>query len=155
MYSAKWGHWLGAVALALLIGGCGGGGTSAGEDASASTLSKAQFLKLGNAICAEGNDEINAVYGKYAAHPPGEARMNQVAQEIVPPVRKKVVRRLRALDPPARGEKRVEEILEAIEEGIEKGEEDAASLRAYHTAYAFERAYKMELEYGLTKCALD
>jgi len=141
--------------LALLIGGCGGGETSAGGETPTSTMTKAQFLKLGNAICAEGNDEINAVYGKYAAHPPGEAKMNQVAQEIVPPVRRKVVRRLRALDPPAGDEKRVEEILEAIEEGIEKGEENAASLRAYRTEYAFERAYKMEIDYGLTKCALD
>jgi hypothetical protein len=155
MYSSRWGHWLGVAALALLMGGCGGGETSTTQGVGTSALTKAQFLKLGNTICAEGNEEIDAVYGKYAAHPPGEAKMNQVAQEIVPPVRRKVVRRLRALDPPAGEEKRVEEILEAIEEGIEKGEEDAASLRAYHTAYAFGRAYKMELEYGLTKCALD
>ncbi len=156
MYSARWGYWLGAVALVLLVVGCGSGGdSSSGETASTSTLTKAQFLKLGNAICAKSNDEINAVYGKYAGKLPGEAKMNQVAQEIVPPVRKKVIRRLRALDPPAGEEKHVEKILAAIEEGIEKGEEDAASLRAAGPEYAFWRAYHMEIDYGLVKCALS
>jgi hypothetical protein len=154
MFSSKWGYWLGAMALALLVAGCGGGETSGGEDTGASTLTKAQFLRLGNAICAKGNEEIDAVYGRYAGKLPGEAKMNQVAQEIVPPVRRKVVRRLRALDPPPREEKRVEAILAAMEEGIEKGEEDAASLRAAGPAYAFWRAYNMEIDYGLVKCGL-
>jgi hypothetical protein len=141
------------MASVLLIGGCGGG-TSAGEDPGASTLTKAQFLKLGNAICAKGNEEINAVYGKHAGKLPGETKMNRVAQEIVPPVRRKVVGRLRALDPPPREEKRVEAILAAMEEGIERGEENAASLRAAGPAYAFWRAYNMEIDYGLVKCGL-
>lgn len=137
----------------LLILGCGG--SNGTPKPTTGSLTKAEFLKKGNAICAQGNEEINAVYGKYADAPPGEAKMNQVAQEVVPPVRAKVVKRLRALGAPSGEEERVEKIFDAIEEGVKKGEEDAASLRASGPRYAFWRAYNLEIDYGLERCALD
>lgn len=44
-----------AVALLLLIGGCGGDG-----DTSSASISKAQFAKRANAICLDAKQQIRA-----------------------------------------------------------------------------------------------
>jgi len=139
------------VALALFAcGGGGGGKTDAGP-----TPTKAEFLKKGNAICAQAHAEIEKIYGRYTKKPRPDALLNRLSQELVIPATKKEVRRLRALGAPPGEEQRVERILAAIEEGIENGERDRRTLRATGgTEYAFAKAFEPELDYGLEKCGL-
>lgn len=148
---------IGAALLLLMLSACGGG--SGAE--STSVLTKAEFVKRANAICAQADGEIDKVYGRYSrkpypgGKPPTEATMNRVAEEVVIPAREKQVRRLRALGAPAGEEQRVDKILTAIEEGIEKGEEDRRTLRGTGgTEYAFAKALELEVAYGLVKCGL-
>jgi len=144
-----------ATIVALV--GCGG---SAGSE-STSLLTKAEFLKKGNAICAKGSEEINKAYEefsrKYVAggKTPSQALLDEAAGEIVLPVRVREVRMLRALGAPSGQEQRVDAMLTAWEEGIEKGEEDPNSLRRAGPEYAFYKSYSMGIDYGLTKCWLS
>jgi hypothetical protein len=144
-------------ALTLALGGCGGSGAGA---ESTSALTKAEFLKKGNAICARGGEEINKAYERFSrehvagGRTPSEALLDKAAAEIVLPVRKREVRLLRALGAPSGQEEHIDAMLTAWEEGIERGEEVPNSLRKAGPEYAFYKSYSMGIDYGLTKCWL-
>jgi hypothetical protein len=141
------------LTLALTFSACGGAG--GGTSDSGPSLTKAQFLKKGNAICVQARQEIEKVYGRYTKKPHPDALLNRLSQELVIPATKKEVSRLRALGAPRGEEGRVERILAAIEEGIENGERDRRTLRATGgTEYAFQKALELEVDYGLERCAL-
>lgn len=143
-------------ALILALDGCGSGGGAE----STTALTKAQFLKKGNAICAKGGEEINEAYEEFSrkhvagGKTPSEAVLDEAAAEIVLPVREREVRLLRALGAPSGQEQHVDVMLTAWEAGIEKGEEDPNSLRKAGPEYAFYKAYSMGNDFGLTKCWL-
>jgi hypothetical protein len=142
--------------LTLALGGCGSGGAE-----STSSLTKAEFLKKGNAICATGGEEINKAYEEFSrkhvagGKTPSKALLDKAAAEIVLPVREKEVRALRALGAPSGQEERVDVMLAAWEEGIEKGEKDPNSLRKAGPEFAFYKSYSMGIDYGLKKCWLS
>src|SRR4051812_38786011 len=90
-----------AVALAIVIAGCGGGSSDEG-------LTKAEFIKKGNAICEEVNKEFAAEYrafldsigvkpGKYA----NDAQAHEVAEEVYLPSVERRIEELRGLNPPS------------------------------------------------------
>jgi hypothetical protein len=144
-------------AMILALAGCGsGGGTE-----SANSLTKAEFLKKGNAICAKGGEEINRAYEEFSrkhvagGKVPSKALLDEAAAEIVLPVRVREIRKLRALGTPSGQEERVDAMLTAWEEGIEKGEEDPNSLRKAGPEFAFYKSYSMGIDYGLKKCWLS
>jgi len=143
--------------MVLVLGGCGSGsGTE-----STTSLTKAQFLKKGNAICVKGGEEINKAYARFSREhvaggkTPSQALLDEAAAEIVLPVRRREVRLLRTLGVPSGQEQYVDTMLTAWEEGIEKGEEDPRSLRLAGPEYAFYKSYSMGNDYGLEKCWLS
>ena len=50
------------AAIAMIVAGCGGGGDSTTDSGS---LTKAEFLKQGNAVCAKGNKEIEEGFEEF------------------------------------------------------------------------------------------
>ena len=146
-----------ALIFLLVVDGCGSGGATD----STSSLTKAEFLKKGSAICAKGSEEINKAYEKFSREhvaggkTPSEALLDEAAAEIVLPVRVREVRQLRALGAPSGQEEHVDAMLTAWEEGIEKGEEDPNSLRKAGPEFAFYKSYSMGINYGLKKCWLS
>jgi hypothetical protein len=149
--------YLGGMAIALLLlalPGCGGGDGETSGEATASSLTKAQFLKQGNAICSQVFDEVDRRYGKLSTRST-DAELNEQAQEIVPPLVTKLVARLRALGAPQGEEARVEKILVALEEGVETAEEDVSTVRGSGGEFAFEEGYEMLWAYGLERCGLS
>jgi hypothetical protein len=144
-----------ALATALLaLAGCGGSDSETGGEEATSSLTKAQFLKQGNAICGQVFDEIDRKYGKLS-NKSTEAELNEQAQEIVPPLVTRLVIRLRALGAPQGEEARVEKILVALEEGVETAEEDVSTVRGSQGEFAFEEGYEMLWAYGLDRCGLS
>jgi hypothetical protein len=162
MYFGKRGNLAGGtlmlLAMILALAGCG---SSGGSTESTNSLTKAEFLKKGNAICAKGGEEINKAYGEFSrkhvagGKTPSQALLDEAAAEIVLPVREREVRLLRALGAPSGQEERVDAMLTAWEEGIEKGEEDPNSLRKAGPEFAFYKSYSMGIDYGLEKCWLS
>lgn len=142
------------MALPLALSACGGGSGEA-----AATLTKARFLRKGNAICARGGRELIKLsvegWKKYRVkeHHTSQAVEDELVRSMLP-VRKEEVRRIRALGLPRGEGKRVQRVLAAWEEGIEKGEADPHSLRESGPGSAFYESSAMGIDYGLVKCWL-
>jgi hypothetical protein len=143
-----------AAVLAALVAGCGGGDETTDETA---TLTKAEFLKQGNAICAEGNKEIEEGFEEFEEEnglqnkQPTKAQLKEAIETIVLPAVSGQVEGIEQLGAPSGEEAKVEAITEAAGEAVEKGEEDPASLTS-EKADPFARANKLANEYGLVKC---
>lgn len=141
------------AALAILVAGCGGGGDSS---ESTSSLTKAEFVKQGNAICAKGNKEIQEGFEEFekevgSQKQPTKAQLSEAIETIVLPAVRGQVEGIQDLEPPSGEEAKVEAITDAAEEALEKGEEDPAALTT-EKADPFAKANEMANEYGLTKC---
>ena len=142
------------VPFALIAAGCG----SSNDTTSTASLTKAQFLKQGNAICAAGNKEINEGFKSFFEksnlkknEEPSKAQKEEAAETILIPAIRKDVDGIRALGAPEGEEEQVEEILDAAEEALEKVESDpTAAFNENNDAFA--NVNKMSSEYGLTAC---
>lgn len=141
--------------LAMIVAGCGGDSDST---ESTSSLTKAEFLKQGNAICAKGEKEIEEGFEEFAKEnnlpenkQPSKAQLTEAVEEVVLPAVDEQVESIRDLGLPSEGGEEADEVLKAAEEAIEKGEEDPASL-ANEKADPFAKANKLARDYGLTKC---
>jgi hypothetical protein len=147
-----------AALMALAAVGCGSSETTAEE---LPTLTKAQFLKKGKAICDQGNKVINAKFNRWGTKNAEENKiatqqeLNDFTARVVLPVRKMELRRLRALGIPHPGTQTVKSILVGMEEGIEEGERDHSSLLAVEEEYAFAKAFELSFYYGLGSCWLE
>lgn len=145
------------AAIALIVAGCGGGDDN--TDSTASTeLTKAQFLKQGNAICAKANEELEAKVSKLFKEnglseneQPTTAELTKVAEDILTPIVSRQIDEIRDLGAPADEEEQVDKILSAAEEGVEKGKEDPDSLLGPNGG-PFAKANKLAIEYGLKTC---
>jgi hypothetical protein len=145
------------VALAVVAAGCGGGND---ETTTTASITKAQFLKQGNAICAKGNTEIEEGFESFFKksnlkknEEPSKAEIEEVAETVAVPGVEKQIEGLRALGAPEGEEEQVDEILTAAEEAVEKVEEDPVALLSEGNNAAFAKVNKMARAYGLTVCA--
>jgi hypothetical protein len=140
------------AAIAMIVAGCGGGSDSS---ESTSSLTKAEFVKQGNAICAKGNKEIQEGFEEFEQEvgqkQPTKAQLSEAIETIVLPAVRNQVEGIQELEPPSGEEAKVEAITDSAEEALKEGEEDPASLTS-EKADPFAKANEMANEYGLTKC---
>lgn len=142
------------AAIALIAAGCGGGSDNTG---SASSLSKAEFVKKGNAICARGQKEIDEGvenFGKehnLSGKVPTKAERNELTNDVLIPIVLKEVDNIRALGIPSGNEKEVEAMLSAVEEATVEIEKDPSLLNPAG-AGPFKKPNKLAREYGLNAC---
>jgi hypothetical protein len=149
---------IGAVmAFAAIVAGCGSSSSSTTE--STATLSKAEFVKQGNAICEAGNKEINAGFEEFAKekefskkNQPTKAEIEEGAEEVVVPSVRSQIEQIKELGAPEGEEEKVEAFLENAEAQLEKGEENA-SLLAEESAHLFASVNEEGKALGLTACA--
>jgi hypothetical protein len=145
----------GLVVLALVVAGCG---SSSDDTSSTASLSKAEFVKQGNAICTKGNEQIESEFEEFSKErnlsetkAPPKAVQEEGAEEILIPAINQQVEEIKALGTPEGDEAEVEEIFTTVEEAIEEGEEDPTSLFGSGPG-KFKEANKLAREYGLTVC---
>jgi hypothetical protein len=146
----------GALAVSLLAAGCGGGSDS---NSSTASLTKAEFLKQGNAICKHGNMEIEAEFEKFVKEhhlsqnkQPTQAQLTEASETFLIPMIRKEVDQLKALGAPEGEEAKVDAIIEAAEESLETAEANPTSLTSENGG-PFTKTNKLAKEYGLTACA--
>jgi hypothetical protein len=143
---------VGAVlALALIAAGCGDD-----DDTSTTTLTKAQFVKQGNAICEAGNKEIDSEFEQFAdenkidqSKPPTDAQLEEVAEEFLLPSISKQIDEIRALGAPEGDEDSVNAFLDSAEAEVEEIEGDPGLL----AGDAFTEVNKEARAIGLVACA--
>jgi hypothetical protein len=149
-----------AVAATLIVGfgvaGCGGGGSKSSSSSSSSTpstahVSKAEFLKKGNAICKRGNDQVNAE-GKRLFKPharPTAAQLRGFQQTAISVIQGEI-NGVRALPRPAGDEARINRIADAAQKDLDKVKAHPALLTG--KGDPFKDANKLTKDYGLTVC---
>jgi hypothetical protein len=118
-HNALWLLGLAAV-TALVVAGCGGGGD---DSTSTSSLAKPAWIAKADAICKQGNQEIeqsaNAQFGKQDQQPTDE-QIQQFTNETVIPSVQRQIDQIRDLGAPSGDEDQVNEILDTVQADIDK-----------------------------------
>jgi hypothetical protein len=142
---------LGAVAaLVLLIAGCGGGGGDTTE-----ALTKAEFIKQGDAICKKGNAASEAEVEKFAKEngfeleKPSKSQAEEVVTEVLVPNLQRQAEELDALGAPKGDEAKVDALIASLEEATAEFEKEPAS---FFKETALAKPIRLENAYGFKVC---
>lgn len=138
-----------ALAIFAVAAGCGGGddGDSTAAETSSDTdapaLTKAEFIKQGDKICATASKEYNEGIEDFStenevsqAKGPTEEQEEEVLAEIVLPRIKVEMEELRELGPPDGEEERVDVIFTGVEEVVAEGEDDPSTVAGNENPFA-------------------
>lgn len=142
----------GALAVASIAVGCGGG---SGDAVSTSAISKAAFAKKADAVCKKGSERMASAFAKYLktgeVTDPSQAVQEKLVGKVLVPSVKREIDELRALGAPSGDEDRVGEIIKALEEGVETAEGNPEAV-AVSSDVVFGIASRLAKEYGLEVC---
>jgi hypothetical protein len=151
---------LSALAVTLIVAGCGGGNGDESSD-----ISKPAFVKKGSAICLTTRRQIRSDFEAYRKGPQGkeietaeqaneltpEEAAAKVGKEVIVPVMRQELEEFRALGIPPGGDDRVTALLDAFGEGIEAAERHPERVATDGTE-AFGKSGRLAGEYGLEGC---
>ena len=134
--------------LVLVAAGCGS------SSKSTPALTKAEFLKKGNAICKKGNDQISQVANK--AFPkskgkPGQAQLTKFATDTVIPSVQGQISGVKALGAPQGDEAKVNAIVTTAQAALDRAKKDPVLLTSNKND-PFAKSNKLAKAYGLTVC---
>lgn len=151
---------LGAFLVAALAAGCGGGGDDSSGDGtdsgSSSSLTKAEFIKQGDEICAQGDAAIEEEANEFAdengidTENPTEAEQEEVVEQVIGPAIKRQSEEIADLGPPQGEEEAVEEIVAAVGRGAEEFEEDPKAV--VNGGNPLAEATKLAKAFGFKQC---
>jgi hypothetical protein len=138
------------LAIGLIMVGSAAAAVGCGGSAESAPLTKKQFVREANAICADATAERASASKDLAASDGdgGEAESEEAADALVAPVRI-MSDELADLQAPRGDARAVGAIVAAFEAGAAKVEADPV---APDVAFAFARADRLALEYGLAAC---
>jgi hypothetical protein len=149
----------------LVLAGCGGGGSSSSTTGASGTsgaqgaaLPKSEFVAKGNAICAKGNQEINAEAKKIftSSQAPSQATQEKFVTDTVIPAIQQQIDGIDALPAPSGDEDQVQAIVDAAQSALDKAKQDPSLLTDQaQGGDPFAQANKLADDYGLTKCGSD
>jgi hypothetical protein len=143
---------LGVVVIGLFTAGCGGGNDAA-------SISKAEFVKRADAVCAETGEQIASGVGSFVAgydgkEPEGEARAAaeaELVETVMVPNKENEVEQLREIGAPQGDEDQVEAIADALEEGIDEAKKRPEEAVQGKSRSILE-AEQLARDYGLKGC---
>jgi hypothetical protein len=138
--------------VGLVAAGCGSSSNS--SSTSTTALTKAEFLKKGNAICKKGNQQIGAAAQKLfpkSKGKPSAAQLNKFATGTIIPAVQGQINQIKALGAPKGDEAKVKAIVDAAQSALDKGKKDPALLTANGPG-PFKQANQLTTSYGLTVC---
>lgn len=144
---------LGGLIATFILAGCGG--SSSSSSTSGEALSKSQFLAQGNAICAKGEEEIQAAGKKVftSSKAPSQATQEKFATDTIIPNVQQQIDGIEALTPPSGDESQVKAITDAAQSALDKAKSDPTLLTDQgNGADPFAQANKLADAYGLDKC---
>jgi len=143
------------VALAALVAGCGGGDSTTDETV---TLTKTEFIKQGDAICKEGNEEISEGFEEYAEEndlpqnkEPSTEQGIEITETVILPNIQQQAEEIRELGAPEGDEDQVDELLTSLEDAVAEGEDDPELLFKGNTD-PFAEVNELAKDYGFKVC---
>ncbi len=148
------------LGLGLVVAGCGSSSSSSNTSstAAAPALTKAEYVKQGNAICKAGNAKQQVAFTAYAkAHHLNnnstltKAQNIQLAKTIAIPSIQATISAVKALVPPRSDQAQVTAMLAAAQQELDGAKQDPLVLAT--SGRQFAHAGKLLHAYGLTSCA--
>lgn len=143
-----------AAVVLVVVAGCGGGDSSDDE-----SLTKAEFVEQGSAICAKRVKQIGADIRAGGTNKGGPQETNgptqgdPVADALLSNFQAEVDE-LRALGAPSGDEKTIEAMLHAMERGVKEAEANGSKEEALFSAgNQLGKGREMAEKYGLEGCA--
>jgi hypothetical protein len=141
--------------VGLVLVACGSNSNSN----STTALTKAEFLKQGNAICKKGNQQINKVANqtftkkKYPNGPPPQSVQTKFATDTAIPNIQSQIDGVKALGAPTGDEAQVKAIIDSAQSALDKAKADPTILLQNNSKNdPFAAANKLATAYGLTVC---
>jgi ribonuclease D len=148
------------VGLGLVVAGCGSSSSSTSSTAAAPALTKAEYVKQGNAICKASKAERQAAFTAYAkAHhlnnnsAPTNAQAAQLATTVLIPSIQATISAIKALVPPNSDQAQVTAMLAASHQDLDRAKQDPAQMVT--SGGQFAHSGKLLHAYGLTSCATN
>jgi hypothetical protein len=144
-----------AAVLAGLVAGCGGGDETTDETV---TLTKAEFIKQGDAICKEGNEDNEAEAEEFAEkngftlEKASDKQLEDAVGEVLVPSLNRQAEEINALGAPEGDEDKVEEIVVALEDATEEIEDDPSLVFEEKT---LEEPNQLADAYGFKVCGQE
>jgi hypothetical protein len=141
-----------ALALAAIAAGCGSGSTTTSTSSSSATaLTKAEFVKKGNAICVKGHKTVAAAAQN--AFPknqqPSLAAVKKFRTQTLIPAAQSEINGIAALPPPSGDEATVKKMLSTAQADLDQAKANPALLKG-NKLFADENT--LVRAYGLTAC---
>jgi hypothetical protein len=151
-----------AIAAVLAFAGCGGSDSSSaaseGITVQTASVSKGQFIKKADAICAASKRKLEvalASYFKTGKRPSNEAEQNawvkKYASTVLLPNYEKRIDELSAAGAPSADQSEVTAILESLQHSLDKIRQDPIKTSSDGTI--FVKPAKLASGYGLSGCA--
>jgi hypothetical protein len=134
------------LAAGAIATGCGSSDGNSDSTTTAS-LTKAEWIAKADAICKQGNQEINQATKQFQGKPT-QAQFDQFATDTLAPSVQKQVDQIRALSAPGGNEAQVNAILDAAEADVNKVKANPSSIQGD----PFADANKLARAYGLKVC---
>jgi len=107
------------LAVALMAAGCGGDDDNG--DATTASLTKPEWIAKADAVCKQGNQQINqAASQTFGKQEPSDSEVQQFQTDTVLPNVQSQVDQIRALGAPSGDEDQVNKILDTVQADIDK-----------------------------------
>lgn len=142
-------------AIALAVAGCGDDGDDGDDGATATqtatgpALSKEEFIRRADRICAEGDAEIDAEGLEFAGR---EDALNELVQTVIVPMTRQQVDQIRALTPPKGDEEQINEFLDTLERGLSEIEANPSLIATTGGTATLIEARQLADDYGFKSC---
>jgi hypothetical protein len=139
----------GAMAIAIVAAGCG-----SSSDTTV-VLTKTEFIKQGDAICAKGGKQIEDEADEFAKEnnvDTSKEDQEEVIATVVAPVLQTQVDEISELGAPSGEEDTTAAIVEALADGAEELEENPASLLESDGAGPLDKAKELAGRFGFKVC---
>lgn len=144
-------RWLFVVAALVITGVAAGCGSSSSSNSSAAPkLTKAEFLRQGNAICRAGNAKTDALAGSLGPHATRAQVIAVVERRFVPAIQSQITQ-IRALAGQTADKSRLASMLDLAQTDLNKVKADPAILASGKPL--FQDFANQAHAYGLRECA--
>jgi hypothetical protein len=147
----------GVMAIAIVAAGCG----SSDDSTDTVVLTKTEFIKQGDAICAKGSKALSQEAEDFAdendidTNKPTKEQQEEVIAAVVGPALQTQADELSELSAPDGEEDKTSAIIEALESGAEELEDDPGVLLKSSGKGPLDEANELANEFGFKECGQE
>ena len=148
----RWAIVIGAAAVGVMALGAAGCGGDDDEETTTAALSKQEFIKQGDEICAKADKQLDQAGRELGKGKPSQQAIEQFATENVVPNIQGQIDAVRALGIPEGDEEQINATLDDAQEAIDQLKQDPSQLVNGPADKQLDQAGNELKQYGFKKC---